>query len=209
VVLLGDEPLVAGCDLAWGGSDFNVIRFRRGMDARTIPPIRIPGSLTRDPAILTTRLAEVLTQAYDGAKVAMLFLDSAGIAGPIAHRLRELGHTNIQEINFGADSPEPHKTRFYRDYMWDKMKQWLLYGAIPSSKADRHLANDVQQPGIRNDNKQRVWLESKEDIKKRGGHSPDDGDALALTFAAPVVKEPEHAAVSDFDSGGVAGWLAQ
>ena len=187
---LPDEPLVAGCDLAWGGSDFNVIRFRRGLDARSIPPIRIPGSLTRDPAILTTRLAEVLTQTYDGSPVAMLFLDSAGIAGPIAARLRQMGHRNVQEVNFGADSPD-EKCRYYRDFMWEKMKQWLLTAAIPS---DRHLVNDLQQPGIRNDTKQRIWLESKEDIKKRGGHSPDDGDALALTFAA-VVAPPVRRAV--------------
>ena len=184
VLLLGDEPLVAGVDLAWGGSDFNVIRFRRGMDGRSIPPVRIPGSLTRDPAVLTTKLADVLSGTFEGQRVAMLFLDSAGIAGPIAARLRELGHRNLQEVNFGADSPDPTKTRYYRDFMWQKMKQWLLTGAIP---VDRWLANDLQQPGIRTDQKQRVWLESKEDIKKRGGHSPDDGDALALTFAAPVM----------------------
>ena len=31
VAELSDTPLVAGCDLAWGGADDNVIRFRRGM----------------------------------------------------------------------------------------------------------------------------------------------------------------------------------
>lgn len=184
VSVLPDEPLVAGVDLAWGGEDFNVIRFRRGLDARSIKPIRIPGSLTRDPSILTNRLADVLTQTYDGEKVQMLFLDSAGIAGAIGHRLREQGHTNIQEVNFGADSPDP-KRRFYRDHMWAEMKDWLRMGAIDGSDV---LAADLAKPGLRPDNKQRVWLESKEDIKKRGEASPDEGDALALTFAARVVK---------------------
>lgn len=183
VTVLPDEPLVAGCDLAWGGSDANVIRFRRGRDARSIAPIRIPGKLTADPAVLTNRLADVLTADYFGRRVAMLFLDSAGIAGPIAARLRELGHRNVQEVNFGADSPNP-KRRYYRDHMWAEMKEWLLVGAIDK---DKRLASDLQKPGLRNDSKQRVWLESKEDIKKRGESSPDDGDALALTFASPVV----------------------
>jgi hypothetical protein len=182
VVVLPDEPLVAGCDLAWGGSDFNVIRFRRGRDARSIPSIRIPGKLTANPAVLTNRLADVLTQDYDGARIAMLFLDSAGIAGPIAARLRELGHTNVREVNFGADSPDP-KYRYYRDYMWGQMKDWLITGIIDG---DKRLVGDLQKPGLRNDPKQRIWLESKEDIKKRGEKSPDDGDALALTFAAKV-----------------------
>ncbi len=182
VVVLPDEPLVAGADLAWGGGDDNVIRFRRGSDARSIAPIRIKGEFTRDPGVLTNRLADVLTRDYDGRKVAMLFLDSAGIAGPIASRLRQLGHKNVQEVNFGSDSPDP-KCRFMRDFMWQKMKEWLLSGAI-----DKHpeLEADLTGPGIRPDNRQRVWLESKETMKKRGVDSPDDGDALALTFAAPV-----------------------
>jgi hypothetical protein len=37
VVALDSDPLVAGVDLAWGGDDFNVVRFRRGKDARSIP----------------------------------------------------------------------------------------------------------------------------------------------------------------------------
>jgi phage terminase large subunit len=41
------------------------------------------------------------------------------------------------------------------------------------------------------DNRVRVKLESKKDMKKRGVDSPDDADALALTFAqtvAPIQK---------------------
>jgi len=193
VTVLPDEPLVAGCDLAWGGSDFNVIRFRRGADARSIPSIRIPGKLTRDPAVLTNRLADVLTADYGGRKVDMLFLDSAGIAGPIAARLRELGHKNLQEVNFGADSPDP-KRRYYRDHMWAEMKEWLATGAI--DKLPR-LEIDLQSPGLRPDSKQRIWLESKEDIKKRGEKSPDDGDALALTFAAKVARAKKAEAIRE------------
>ena len=182
VVVLPDEPLVAGCDLAWGGSDDNVVRFRCGLDARSIPPIRIKGEFTRDPGVLTSKLAEVLSNSYDGHKVAMLFLDSAGIAGPIAQRLRTMGYRNVQEVNFGADSPS-EKCRYMRDHIWNEMREWLLQGAIDKSS---DLEVDLAGPGMRPDNRQRIWLESKEDMKKRGLDSPDDGDALALTFAAKV-----------------------
>lgn len=189
VAVLPDEPLVAGCDLAWGGTDQNVVRFRRGRDARSIPAIRIPGELTRDPLVLTNRLADVLTTEHKGRKVTMLFLDSAGIAGAIGARLRQMGHRNVQEVNFGADSPDP-KRRFFRDHLWAEMKDWLATGAIDK---DARLEEDLQMPGLRPDQKQRIWLESKVDIKKRHeGRSPDDGDALALTFTLPagVVKPP-------------------
>jgi len=28
-----------------------------------------------------------------------------------------MGHRNVQEVNFGSDSPDT-KFRFYRDFMW-------------------------------------------------------------------------------------------
>jgi len=188
VVVLPDEPLVAGVDMAWGGEDDNVIRFRRGRDARSIPPIRIKGEFTRDPAVMVNRLADILRQEHCGHLVHTMFLDSAGIAGPVGARLRQLGHRNIQEVNFGADSPDL-KCRYMRDYMWEQMKQWLLVGAIDK---DAQLEADLLGPGVLPDRQQRVWLESKKDMKKRGIDSPDDGDALALTFAARVAAPRER-----------------
>jgi len=200
VVVLPDEPLVAGVDFAWGGSDDNVVRFRRGADARSIQSVRIKGEFTRDPSVMVNRLGDILARKYDGRSVAMMFLDSAGIAGPVAKRLRDLGHRNIQEVNFGADSPDP-KFRYYRDYMWGQMKDWLLTAGI-----DGHpeLESDLVGPGVRNDSRQRVWLESKEDMKKRGVDSPDDGDALALTFAAPVSATRPAMAMPNFPQS----WMA-
>jgi hypothetical protein len=191
VVVLPDEPLVAGVDLAWGGADDNVIRFRCGHDARSIPPIKVKGEFTRDPLVLTTRLADVLSQTYQGKKVAMLFLDSAGIAGPIGNRLRQMGHRNVQDVNFGAESPDP-QCRFMRDFMWQRMKEWLIAGAIDKSA---ELETDLLGPGVLPDSRQRVWLESKKSMKARGLDSPDDADALALTFAAQVRAKPAKASV--------------
>ena len=41
-------------------------------------------------------------------------------------------------------------------------------------------------PDYQHDTHDRLVLEAKERMKRRGLDSPDDGDALALTFAAPV-----------------------
>jgi len=94
-----------------------------------------------------------------------------------------MGHTNLREINFGAHSPD-YKYAYYRDFMWAKMKDWLATAAIDKSS---DLEADLTGPGIIPDPKQRVKLEPKEAMKKRGLDSPDDADALALTFAAPVM----------------------
>jgi hypothetical protein len=187
--VLLDEPLVCGVDLAWGGSDDNVIRFRKGNDARSIPPIKVKGEFTRNPQVMIAKLANILAQTYSGEKVAMMFVDSAGIAGPVAQRLRTLGNMNVMEINFGQDSTDL-KYAYRRDEMWGKMRQWLLDGGAIDK--DPGLAADLAKPMLVSDVKQRVKLESKELMMKRlakmgvESSSPDDGDALALTFAMPV-----------------------
>jgi hypothetical protein len=191
VAVLPDEPLVAGLDLARGGSDECVIRFRRGKDGRSIPAIRVPGEQARDSMKLATMAADVLTRSYDGRRVKMLFVDATGgsIGGPVADRLRQLGHRNVVDVQFGGESPE-RKYANMRAYMWGKMRDWLAAGgAIDGTPA---LETDLTAPGYFHDKQDRLLLESKEQMKKRGVDSPDDGDALALTFAQVVaVAAPE------------------
>jgi len=184
------DPLVAGVDFAWGGSDDNVIRFRKGLDASSIPPVKVKGEFTKDPAVMVGKIVDVLNRTYNGDKVAMLFFDSAGIASSVHSGVRALGYQErILLVNFGADSPKPH-CAYWRDYMWDEMKKWLLAGGAIDK--DHELAADLQKPILVHDRKQRVKLESKDEMKKRlakmglDSSSPDDGDALALTFAHPV-----------------------
>lgn len=191
VVVLPDEPLVAGLDLARGGSDECVFRFRRGMDARSIPPIRVPGQQARDSMKLVTLAAEVLSRDYQGQRIAKLFVDATGgsIGGPVADRLRQLGHSQVVDVQFGGESPDP-KIANMRAYMWSKLRDWLPRGAIDNTPA---LETDLTGPGYHHDKQDRLLLESKEQMKKRGLDSPDDGDALALTFAQPVGPRPTPA----------------
>src|SRR5580765_693400 len=57
------------------------------------------------------------------------------------------------------------------------------------------MAMDLAGPGYHINRSNLLVLESKADMQKRGQASPDDGDALALTFAqtvAPPEKEEER-----------------
>ena len=191
VRIADNEPLIVGVDLAWGGEDKNVVRFRRGNEGRNdgihLPKsVKIPGELTRDPAVLTVRLGDILSQEHNCSgkmmKVAMMFIDSAGISGPIGANLRILGHKNVVDINFGADSPNM-RTVYMRDYMWQKMKDFLLVGAIDR---DPQFETDLAGPGFKLDSQTRVKLEPKDQMKRRGLASPDDADSFCLTFAHEV-----------------------
>lgn len=193
-----DDPLIVGVDVARGGNDWNVIRFRKGFDARTIPAIRIPGEETRD----TMRLVTVLCDVIEKHRPHYVFVDGTGIGGPIVDRMKQLGHRCVHEVQFAWKAPDEHYANM-RAWMWWRMKEWLLKGAIPK---DERLETDLTAPGYVHDKQGRVLLEAKEDMKKRGLDSPDDADALACTFAqavGPVKPKPPSYSVS---SGG--GWMS-
>ena len=203
---LSDEPLVCGVDVSGGGAAWNVIAFRRGPDARTLPRIRIPGEHTRDRSVLVAKLSEVLRDERPGRKVAAMFIDMA-FGSPIYERLRSLGFNNVFEVNFGLTHTPDRAKANYRAFMWDRMKDWLLHGAIPD---DEKLAADLSGPGYHINRSNQLVLESKQDMQKRGQASPDDGDALALTFAT-FVAPPEPEPDEDEDGGdggyGSSGWM--
>ena len=179
---LPDEPLVAGFDVSGGGSAWNVIRFRRGQDGASLPPIRISGEKGRDRAVLIGVCAELLRDPRPEKKIAAMFVDSA-FGSPIVERLHTLGFRNVHEVSFGGDSPDFHQANM-RAYMWNKGKDWLLNGSIP--KDDERFAAQFGLPGYHINKSNKLVLESKENILKRGEASPDDADAFVLTFAQPV-----------------------
>ncbi len=96
-------------------------------------------------------------------------------------------HTHHREKIIGVNGS--HKSRYpdlhrnMRGDCWEDMKAWLKYADIPN---DDDLARDLLVIDYGFDTKMRFILDSKEDLRKRGEHSPDLSDSLALTFAHPV-----------------------
>lgn len=198
-----DDPLVAGFDVSGGGQAWNIVWFRRGADARSIPPICIPGEYSKERSGILAKLAEVLEDKRKDRRISMLFVDSA-FGSPYVERLKSMGFDNVTEVNFGGPSPDRHEANM-RAYMWRRMKDWLELGAIPDD--DKLLETDLTGPGSHLNRRDQLVIESKEDMQKRGVHSPDRGDSLALTFAAPVrpIAAQDH---SGLESGGGAGsWM--
>jgi hypothetical protein len=62
-----------------------------------------------------------------------MFIDMA-FGSPIYERLRALGFNNVFETNFGfVHTPDRTKANL-RAFMWDKMMDWLLHGAIETDE---------------------------------------------------------------------------
>lgn len=72
-----------------------------------------------------------------------------------------------------------------RAKMWGGAKDWLKSGCLPDDAA---LKADLTGVRYGYNAQNAIQLEKKDDMRTRGLASPDDGDALALTFAMPVAK---------------------
>lgn len=188
---LEDEPLVAGVDIPDGGSAWFVVRFRRGLSARpgafVPPPFRLAGDRC-DRASMTATLSRIMGKKGRHERVTQMFVDSQPGAA-IVERLHALGYDNVTEVSFAGKSPNPMFANM-RAFMWGKeMKDWLARGSIDPE--DTALRKQLSYPGFhyRVGGDGALIVESKEEMRKAGKPSPDDADALALTFAYPVIAD--------------------
>jgi hypothetical protein len=176
-----NAPLILGVDVARYGDDSTVFRFRRGRDARSIPPVRFK---ERDNMYIANKLAEVI-QHYNPDAVNI----DAGNGTGVIDRVRELGF-RVHEVWFGSSASSKEWAN-KRTEMWADMRDWLGGACIDPDPA---LFRDLTAPEYDYFGKaaDAVMLESKESLKGRGIPSPDDGDALALTFASRVARRDTH-----------------
>jgi hypothetical protein len=133
---------------------------------------------------LVGHVSEAITKYRPDA----VFVDEGGLGAGVVDRLRQLNF-DVVGVNFGAASDRSTdgkmKSANKRSEMWASTSEALKDGlAIPD---DDRLAFELLAPSYSFNAKNEIQLEKKEDIKKRGLRSPDIADALALTFAYPVV----------------------
>lgn len=173
------DALILGCDVASGhGEDSSVIYIRRGLDGRSYPPRKYPNL---DPLQFAYKIAATARELNADA----IFIDSGGVGEGTSAKCRELGLA-VQSIYFGSRADNSGglvRCANKRSEMWCQMAEWLKAGAIVN---DDQLKAELIGPEY-SENAQGIVLERKEDMRARGLASPDIADALALTFAVPVV----------------------
>jgi len=168
-------PKLLGVDVARYGDDKSAIIRRQGLAA---------SGLQTWHGLDTMALSNLVANEIEDWQPDAVFVDSVGVGAGVVDRLRQLGHRVIA-VNGGERAVQAAKMFNLRAEMWVKMRDWLRDGgAIPD---DEELRDDLTGPLYTFDNKGRLQLERKEDMKKlRGLASPDKADALAMTFAQPV-----------------------
>lgn len=187
-----EEGWVLGVDVGRGG-DPSVICPRNGYDARSVPWFE---SRVKNTMILGEKVVEM---AQDLSAVA-IFVDMTGVGAGLLDWLVTkaidrlpmgcvvvgvgFGDPPIEEMRDAADAQDKVDFRFRNSQMYWEVKKWVKLGAIPENpKLETDLtARRYSYWGT----KSKIFLEPKESMKKRGLASPDNGDALALTFALPL-----------------------
>lgn len=201
---LGSDPVIFGVDCARFGDDHSTLAIRCGRDARTRPWKRWH---TTDAMTLAGDIALEAARWKPDA----IFVDAGNIGAAVIDRLRQLlsdQGTPIIEVWFGGEGRdaelEPNvtmRTKNKRAQIWTQMRAWLRGGCIPD---DEQLRDDLIGPMYSFDADQAIQLERKQDMKKRGLASPDDADALACTFAEPVMPRtvPSYLNPENYGQGG-------
>ena len=180
------DALVVGVDLSGGGNDNFVAHFRRGIDARSIPPIVIPGRI-RSFGQVVDRCRQILEGEYDGRSVDMMFLDRGMHGGPAYDSLCDFGYRgSVVPVWFKGVPPDPDYANM-RAYMYGQVAEWMERGGcIPHLELlMEELAAQRLDPNAR-----LIQIIDKDLIKLAIGRSCDNSDALALTFAEKV--RPVH-----------------
>lgn len=125
-------------------------------------------------------------------KVSQVRIDGSGLGGPIADRVRELsgwwdGTASYITLEMMGGDPSPDKDRYYnrRSWWYVHFGMRLRAGEIDIDEKDKKLQEELLgiETKFPRQGVQKLLIESKEDMRKRGVGSPDYADACIYATA--------------------------
>lgn len=183
---------VLSVDVARHGDDETVISRRQGYKLFPQVKLRLP-----DLMQIAMRIGEEINEWNPDAT----FVDASGMGWGVVDKLRELGFT-VTPVQTGEAASDPDKFYNLNAEVWARMKEWLQGADLPD---DPELAEHLTGREYGFDNRMRVKLERKENMKERGLSSPDCADSLSVGFAAPVASS-ETARVRRLNHRRTSNW---
>lgn len=174
-----DAPLVLGVDVARYGDDKTAIAFRR---ANYIEKIEL---YSKQDLMETVGH---ISLACGGDIDTVICVDEIGVGAGVVDRLIEAGYHNTIGINVGSRADDdPDGTRYVNlrsKLLWNLRRLLSPENDNPLVLPDSDkLTSDLTIPRWQPTSSGQIKVESKQEIKKRLGASPDEGDAVMLAFA--------------------------
>jgi hypothetical protein len=192
-------PKIVGVDVG-RNRDRAVIVLRQG--GRLLEKMVLhPHQMADNP---TEHICGWLSRLITAHRPSAVFVDGVGIGVGVIDRMRTLGYTVIPVL--GNSKPTDPAYYNLRAEMWGRMREWLRTEGCLVRERDAVLAAELQWPQYRWKG-DKEWLTPKDELEGDRDEeldyvSPDEADALALTFAARVTMEartrgrqPQQAAV--------------
>jgi hypothetical protein len=170
-------PTIIGVDPAWTGDDDFVIMLRQGNNSKLL------GFYSRNDN--DVQMAGLIAQFEDDYKADAVFIDG-GFGTGIVSIGHTMGRLDWQIVWFSEKSMDQGCAN-KRAEMWEQVRLWLKQGGALEQDDIMHADLTGVELVPRLDGKK--LLESKEHMKDRGLASPNRADALALTFAFPVMSK--------------------
>ena len=170
-----------GIDVARGGRDYNVIVLRTDNTATIIKKWQVPN--TTETAV-DSEIADEIIKVIQEYRVEArnCFIDDTGVGGGVTDFLKYKGYTITPVVLGSAASNKEEFLNLRAELYAGKggLKNWLELGAALSQSPEW---NDMLTIRYRKNPIGKIQIEAKEEMRRRGIHSPDVTDALVLTFA--------------------------
>lgn len=210
----GIGPLVVGVDPARFGDDRFSVAWRKG---------RKVSKVQSRAKIGTTEALAWLRDIIDQDQPDKMFIDAGGGGDRLYDMLVAWGEpyeSVVVLVNFGGspqtsvlimdDGTKRAGPKNRRAEMWMRSKDWLSQTGGADVPDIDGIQADACGPGYHYDTTtQQLILESKEQMRARGVRSPDEWDAVVLTFAEPVRERKPRSVprVATYAGGGGQSWL--
>jgi len=217
--LEGHGRLVLGVDPSRFGADRFSVAHRVGRKV-----LKVESKQGLD----TVAGANWIKTLIDTLNPAKVFIDVGGIGAGVYDLLRDWGYSDrdsydknvVRSVDFGGapqqtellysqiDNKPMAGPKNRRAEIWMRSRDWLQEPGGADIPDSDELHADACAPGYSYDTLNRLVLESKEHMMKiRKVRSPDEWDAVALTFAEPVPNDPAPRGNRPRGAGG--GWQGQ
>lgn len=175
-----------GADIAAQGDDYSVIAVVRDDELVHCEWFHEPDTTKTGDRIVQVAKDHGLTEG----RAHQVALDMGGMGkGPYDH-IRRFHKWDVVGEDFGRKPAHEDLYADRRTELWVEVRDWLqTVGSLKSARPDwiQHLEADlcgcIVDPLHVKGAHTLLKLERKADMKKRIGHSPDHGDALALALA--------------------------
>jgi|SRR6185312_6906522 len=189
-------PKIMAVDVARFGDDASVIGYRQGRKLVILEKLHGKS---------TDFVGERVIYWKEVENPDAIVIDGDGLGAGVVDHLKFRGYKERVFEFHGQETPN-NTDKYYnkRAEVWGEMRDWLPYASIPD---DAELADDLIGPLYEYRNG-KILLESKDDMKERGLHSPDSGDMLAMTFAVKVAApKPEPPVERYYPGERSGGWM--